>query len=336
MKTMLLLCCSFVFLTQVSDRTEGDDLKIADAPVAVASFGAVVCGDFLYFYGGNAGTAHNFSLEGQNNEFRRIKLENGSEWESLGETPRRQGLALVTHGGKVYRLGGFTARNTADKEQDIISTNEFEVFDPETKQWSKLADLPEPRSSFDAVVVGDTIYMMGGWALMGEDYDSKWHETAWKYDLASDDPQWVKLETPPFVRRANSVGHHDGTVFVIGGMGPKGGPTTQVALYDPASDSWSEGPELPGQAMDGFGSSAFNVGGDLIVSTVNGQIIKPNDDNTEWIKIKQMDAGRFFHRLVAIDNHRFAILGGTDGKTGKLKSVLVYSLDEKDSGTEKK
>lgn len=309
-------------------QTQADDLKIADAPVAVASFGAIVCDDYLYFYGGNAGTAHKFSLEGQNNEFRRIKLENGAEWESLGETPRRQGLALVTHGGKVYRLGGFTARNTADKEQDIISTNEFEVFDPTTKEWSKLADLPETRSSFDAVVVDDTIYMIGGWALMGEDYDSEWHETAWKYDLSSDDPKWIKLKTPPFVRRANSVGFQNGKIFVIGGMGPKGGPSTKVVLYDPSSDSWSDGPELPGIPMDGFGSSAFNVGGKLVVSTFGGQIIVPNEDNTEWIKIKQMEAGRFFHRLVAIDNEHFAILGGTDGKTGKLKSVLVYALDE--------
>jgi hypothetical protein len=79
--------------------------------------------------------------------------------------------------------------------------------------------------------------------------------------------------------------------------------------------------------MQGFGSSAFNVGGNLIVSTANGQILRLGTDGREWTRIHEMDGGRFFHRLVAVDDHRFAILGGTDGQTGKMHQVVVFDLN---------
>ena len=36
-------------------------------------------------------------------------------------------------------------------------------FDPKTKQLESLTQLPEPRSSHDAVVIGDKLYVAGGW-----------------------------------------------------------------------------------------------------------------------------------------------------------------------------
>lgn len=327
-------CLPFLVLLMVAHNSDAQELKIPDSPVAVASMGAAVCDGYLYHYGGNAGVAHSFSKEGQNNVLRRVKLESGSEWEELGKGPRRQGNVVVAYKGKIYRLGGFEATNSSGEDENLISSDEFVVFDPATKKWTALANLPSPRSSFDGVVVGDWLYVIGGWALNGEDGDAEWQETALKINLSKSDSKWEEMKEPPFVRRANSVAVHDGMIYSIGGMGMAGGPTTKVAVYDPKKDSWSDGPNLPGDPMQGFGTSSFNVGGNLVISTLNGQVLKISDDGKKWDKIHQMESGRFFHRLVAVDDHRFLIMGGAASRSGKKKSVLVFDLNQfKSEGT---
>lgn len=304
-------------------KTASDKLAIADMPEPVTSFGAAVCDNYLYVYGGNKGNAHTYAAEGQNSEFRRIKLENGSKWESLGEVPRRQGNALVSHQGKVYRLGGFEAVNKLAKDDEkIVSTTDFAVYDPETSKWTDLAPLPEPRSSFDAVVSGDTLFVVGGWALNGDRDDSEWHGTAWQMDLSQEKLAWKAMPAPE-ERRANSLAEINGKVYLIGGMGDDASPTTTVSVFDTKTQKWSEGPELPGQPMDGFGASSFNIGGRIVVSTFGGQVVQLSEDGKAWEKFHQLETGRFFHRLVPVDDSRFIILGGTSPRSAKQESVLV-------------
>ena len=100
----------------------------------MASFGAVVCDGWLYVYGGHTGGEHEHSAANLSQHFRRIQLEGGTEWQELPMQTPLQGLPLVAHGGKVYRVGGLDIRNptTKDKE-DLHSTAEFAEFDPATK-----------------------------------------------------------------------------------------------------------------------------------------------------------------------------------------------------------
>ncbi len=322
--TMVVL----VILTALTNDLRAQEMKIEDSPVAVASFGAAVCGDYLYLFGGNEGTSHSFSMEGQNDKFRRIKLENGAHWEDLGTVDRRQGNALVANNGVVYQIGGFEARNKTGEEQDMHSSKDFRMFDSTTMKWTSLADLPEPRSSFDAVVMADTLFVVGGWSLNGKGKETVWHDTACKFDLSNPSGSWQPIKTPPVVRRANSVAYFQNKIYVIGGMKKRGGPTTEVAIYDPNSDAWEDGPSLPGEAMEGFGNSSFNVNGRLIVSTASGKILQLSRDGSEWQPIHQLESGRFFHRMVPIDNHRVAILCGVGADRQKQNSVIVLDLDE--------
>ncbi len=304
-------------------------LTLADMPEPVTSFGAAVCDGHLYVYGGNKGNAHTYSAAGQNGEFRRIKLGNGSQWEALGEVPRRQGNALVSHNGKVYRLGGFEAKNKLDEDdEEIVSTTDFAVYDPKASKWTDLAPLPEPRSSFDAVVAGDILYVVGGWALSGDRNDSEWHGTAWQMDLSQEKLEWKSMPAPD-ERRANSLAELNGKVYLIGGMGDDARPTTTVSVFDRQTQKWSDGPKIPGESMDGFGTSSFNVGGRIVVSTFGGQVIQLSEDGKSWEEIQQLETGRFFHRLVPLDDSRFIILGGTSAGSEKQESVLVIDVSAK-------
>lgn len=302
--------------------------SIAEMPVGITSFGGARVGNHVYIYGGHAGDAHHYCAEDQNKTLFALDLENPTEWKAVGEGIGLQGLAMVAHDGKLYRIGGFNARNKDSEEQDLHSVTDFAEFDFNTNDWKMLTPMPTARSSFDAVVVGDTIYVIGGWEMKGEG-KTTWSDSAISIDMSSEDPQWETLPTPPFQRRAISVGYQGNHLVVIGGMQKVGGPTTKVAMYDIESGNWSEGPGLPGeQGMEGFGSSCFNVGGSLVASTYGGNVYRLDEAKKNWQPIHVCDQGRFFHRLLPISDNEFALFGGANMESGKTMNVEVFELDK--------
>ena len=312
---------SAVTTSKATSENKKTAREFTDLPRGITSFGATVVGDWLYVYGGHFGRAHHYSNTSQSDELSRLNLKKLGEWEVVSTGPRLQGLAMVSCGGKIYRIGGFTAHNAEDDEHDLRSVADFERFDPETKKWEKLPSLPEPRSSHDAVVIGDKIYVAGGWQL-GE--NQRWHDTAWAVDLSQPKLEWEALPKPPFQRRALSLGHLDGKLYVIGGMQRRGGPTTRVDTYDPASRKWIPAPSLidplakgeRGQGMEGFGSSADTVGGRLYVSTYGGNLQVLGRDAKTWHTAKKLLDDRFFHRMLQFDNQLF-LVGGASMRAGK-------------------
>ena len=308
--------------------------RLTDLPRGITSFGAAVIGDWMYVYGGHFGRAHHYSNTSQSNQLSRLNLRKPGDWEIVAQGPRLQGLAMVAHGGKLYRAGGFTAHNDEGDEHDLRSIADFVRFVPETAKWESLAKLPEPRSSHDAVVIQDTLYVVGGWRLGGEKPD--WHETAWMADLSKDEISWTRLPDPPFLRRALALGHLDGKLYVIGGMQQKGGPTTRVDVFDPASGKWSQAPGMidtradadRGKGMEGFGASAYTLGARLIVSTYNGnvQVLEPGAG--DWKIAARLQDDRFFHRMLPYDNRLF-LVGGAGMRNGKrlhFEAVELSSL----------
>src|SRR5688500_12139998 len=75
-------------------------------PQAVSSLGAAACDGWLYVYGGHSGKTHSYSTDTVVGTFRRLKIDGGKRWEDLPGGPIAQGLALVEHKGKLYRIGG--------------------------------------------------------------------------------------------------------------------------------------------------------------------------------------------------------------------------------------
>ncbi|MCA9145538.1 MAG: hypothetical protein KDB05_22240 [Planctomycetales bacterium] len=300
--------------------------KYPAIPEMVTSFGAAVAEGSLYVYGGHTGRAHSYSDEAQAKTLRRLDLKNGKAWESLGKGPGLQGLALVAHNNKLYRLGGFAAKNKEGDDNDLWSQADVACYDIASKQWQDLSPLPEPRSSFDAAVLNDKLYVIGGWHLAGET-DSVWHKSALVLDLAADAPKWEALPEPPFQRRALSVAAHVGKVYAIGGMQEQGGPTTRVDVFDVQSGKWSQGPSLQGEGMDGFGSSAFATGGRLYVSTYSGKLQRLAADGQSWEIVKELERARFFHRMLPLSDTQLISVGGASMQSGKFEEVDVIELD---------
>ncbi|MCA8990202.1 MAG: hypothetical protein KDA78_21320, partial [Planctomycetaceae bacterium] len=296
-------------------------------PEPVTSFGAAVLNNSAYYYGGHTGNAHEYSDDGQGKTLFRLELKPGSEWESLEKGPGLQGLALVALNGKLYRMGGFTAKNKAGEDHDLWSQDDFAAYDPKTNRWEDLPALPEPRSSFDAAVLDGKIYIVGGWMLAGAGEES-WHQTAWRIDPANIEAGWEQLPTPPFQKRALSVAAFDGKLYAIGGMTSEGQPTREVSIYSPQTQQWERGPALLGHGMTGFGTSAFAQAGALYVSAFDGTLQRLSAEETKWELIGQFENARFFHRMLPVGDQQLLILGGSNMSVGIFDEPELLDLSK--------
>ncbi|HRE99917.1 MAG TPA: kelch repeat-containing protein [Pirellulaceae bacterium] len=309
----------------IGEPTSGDR-TVAALPQVVTSFGGAIVDGQLYVYGGHTGEAHEYSHVDQDRVLRRLDLKQPeAQWESLGEGPALQGLALVPYGSSVIRVGGFNARNEPGDEHDLHSIDEVARFDEETGTWVALPSLPEARSSHDAIVLDNKLYVVGGWKMAGEG-NTTWHATGWTLDLADDDAKWEPLEVP-FRRRALALAAHDGDLYAIGGMGETGGPTTRVDRFDPETRTWSEVAPLEGEGMSGFGCAAFATGGRLYVSTIRGELQRLAEDGSRWETIRKLPKPRFFHRMLPMDDDHLVIVGGGSMELGKFDQVDIIAID---------
>ncbi|MCY4123478.1 MAG: hypothetical protein OXG72_21430, partial [Acidobacteria bacterium] len=211
---------------------------------AVASFGAVTHDGALYVYGGHVGRTHVHSMDNISPGFRRLVLEPGRTWEELARGPLLQGAIVVSDGAAIYRVGGMTAINATASEPEVLrSSRSAARYSIVADRWEPLPDLPEGRSSHDAVVAGGVLYVVGGWDMRGPDEDSEWADTVLALDL--DDPTGWRAIAAPFKRRAMAAGTTGDRIYALGGLTPEAGPQLRVDVLDIATGEWSRGPDLP-------------------------------------------------------------------------------------------
>ncbi len=295
---------------------------------AVNSFGGAVLGKWLYVYGGHVGKTHSYDVNTTARHFRRLNLEDGATWEELPMEQDLQGLALVTDGKFLYRIGGMVAKNRPGEDHDLHSVADFAKFDPEAKSWTRLAPLPSPRSTHDAVVIGRTVYAVGGWNMRGADEENAFLDHVAAFDLDRPEDGWKSIPQP-FRRRALSAASQDGKLYILGGLvGGAMSVDRRVDVYDPAPGTWSQGPDLPGGGRtEGFGTSAFEVAGRIYFSGASGRIFRLSEAGDAWEAVGAWATPRLTHRLLpGLGDSILAVGGNARGaQTPVIESVPVES-----------
>lgn len=300
--------------------------SVAPLPEAATSFGAVVSGGELFLYGGHTGERHVYTADKVSGAFHRIALKDGASWESLPRGLAAQGTALVAVDGRLYRVGGMAARNLSGEPANLQSLDSAAEYDPATRNWNELPSLPAARSSHDVAVIGRTLYAGGGWRLSGSPNAGVYHTNLAALDLSSGRREW-RLIPQPFARRGLALAAAGGRLYFIGGMTGSNETTLAVDIYDPASGSWTSGPELPKGKLKGFGNSAITVGDRIYVSGLGGDIHALTPGATNWEVVARLQRPRFFHRLLAVDEKTLLALGGED-EEGKIANVEVIHLGQ--------
>lgn len=297
--------------------------RLPDLPVGIASFGAALEGDWLYVYGGHTGETHSYSIDEVSNAFRRVNVRTGGAWEDLPTGPALQGLPLVTHGGYIYRIGGMKALNKQGDADDLESVADVARFDPRSRQWTAMAPLPVGRSSHGAVVVDGQLYVAGGWQLR-HDQKPLWHTTALVLDLNAQRPQWKELPKQPFERRALALEAAGGKLLVTGGLIP-GGMSGQTDLFDLKTQTWSQGPTIPGSRLNAIGMAACSLDGRIYVNGLDGTILSLDPAGGTWRPAGKLDPARFHHHLFALGPDELLTVGGAT-RSDKVLSVARIEL----------
>jgi hypothetical protein len=309
-------------------KTAAEATAFATIPApAVNSFGGAVLGDWLYIYGGHVGKTHSYSEDTTSKHFRRLNLKDRTTWEELPAQQDLQGLALVSDGKALYRTGGMVARNKPGEDHDLYSVAEFARFDPETRTWTALAPLPEPRSTHDAIVIGRTLYVAGGWHMKGGDEEPVFLDSALAFNLDEPEDGWKSIPQP-FKRRALSVADHEGRLYVLGGLiGGVMKVDRRVDVYDPASGAWSRGPELVGGGRtEGFGASAFDIAGRLYVSGSSGRIFRLDESGEQWEAVGAWALPRLTHRLLPGPGGSILAVGGASRAASQTPEIEVVHV----------
>ena len=255
---------------------------------------AARAGRFIYVFGG-------FEPPGETSAATERYDIRRDRWRRVADMPvALNHAAAVAHRGRIYVLGGYSARTGLSREVATLYR-----YEPNNDRWRRLPSAPTARAALAAGVIGRRLYAAGGAAdgtalTTLEIYDFK--RRRWRsgpdmatardhlagavaggrfYALAGRsagtnfdvveayDPRerrWRRV--PPMRKERGGIGAAtvQGRIVVAGGE-ESAGTIREVELYDPATRRWTALPDLPtprhGLGVVARGRRLFTVeGGD--------------------------------------------------------------------------
>ena len=150
-------------------------------------------------------------------------------WTLLAPLPSARGeTAAAVVDGRLYVIGGLTGLAGE-------ATAEVAAYDPLPNAWEAAPPLPAARHHAAAAGLEGIVYVSGG-AGAGTHQPSIWA-------LAATTGEWQELAPMPETRFGHRMVAVEGHLYVVGGIGP----TSDVLIYDPATDTWATGALMPEQ-----------------------------------------------------------------------------------------
>ena len=156
-------------------------------------------------------------------------------------------------------------------DDDPINGETEEPGDPGNWAFVESVNEPMQRHEHAYVAVGDMFYLVGG---RGE-------RPVQQYDPAT--KTWVDLAAPPFQMHHFQAVSYDGKVYVMGAFTegfPDEKPIPHIYIFDPATNTWSQGPEIPEDRRRGAaGVVVHNDQFYIVAGITNGHL----DGHVTWL-----------------------------------------------------
>ncbi|HEX2035178.1 MAG TPA: kelch repeat-containing protein [Chloroflexota bacterium] len=310
--------------------------------------GAVTLGGKIYAIGGqhaeNEGTSNQSTVN--------VYDPSSDSWSEAAGLPVPRGhIASSTFvvNDRIMVIGG----SINDGGCCGLGTAEVSLYDPTTDVWARLPDLPTPRKSPVAALVGNEIIVTTGnpgdatpraesWSLPVAD---RWDRgvpmpmalgevaggvigkllyvvgegspATLAYDLSSG--SWLDpgaLAQRPFPGNHHAAEVYRQQLYLFGGLG---GGEGKVQIYDPATNRWRLGADMPIAAGSSssalIGDEIYVVGGIVDVATTNVAAKYSPGTNT-WTVLAPMKQGRN-HAAAATDGRRLYVFGGRGQGSGE-------------------
>jgi N-acetylneuraminic acid mutarotase len=230
-----------------------------------------------------------------------VEVFDGTQWK-LETTLPGEGLNAPTAsivGDKLYVMGGFKAVSNQP-------TDEVQIYDLQTHEWSMASPLPNPRGGHVAVVLDEKIHLFGG----GNSVSTLANHS--EYDPATD--TWRDLSPLPRSEGSPAAVVLDGKIYVIGGRSGNS-DFGDVYIYDPATDSWSTGPSIEPRGTAGavfYCGGIYLFGGESQAKRKNlDSVLRLDVERNVWETVTPMPAARKFVRAVVFMDSVYIIGGST-------------------------
>jgi N-acetylneuraminic acid mutarotase len=194
-------------------------------------------------------------------------------------------------------------------------------------KWVVGMDMPTPaRYSLTAATVNGVIYLIGGHAMPPGSQVFK-QGLLYRPDI-NNSVAWRRMAPLPFPRAAtNGAVAINGKIYVTGGMDSSGVLTNSLFIYDPATNTWGSGAQMPEASVAGV-SGAIN--GKLYVLITPVQDVKPSfsrlyrfDPVTQSWTIRAASQYNHFAGTGGVIGGKFYVVGGGDDGTIR-RELEVY------------
>jgi hypothetical protein len=182
----------------------------------------------------------------------------------------RGGAGTATYNGKIYIAGG--QHDPPDGVYNPRAKPWFDVYDPATKTWTQLPNMPRARDHFHAQVVDGKFYAIGG----RQTRDTNIVTAVDVYDLSQGTTgTWQTLNTAlPTPRSGFTTAVLGNEILVIGGEGG-GIAHNAVEAYDTATNTWRTLEPMP-TGRHGIQAVVHN-GGVYVAAGANKQGASPTN-----------------------------------------------------------
>jgi N-acetylneuraminic acid mutarotase len=180
--------------------------------------------------------------------------------------------------------------------------------------WTKAAPMPTPRTEVSATLLGDAIYIIGGFDTFG-------HPTniVEVYNIKNN--TWNRATSLPHTLHHTSAASFNGKVYVVGGFrDSQWTPSNRLFIYDPLKNQWREGKPMP-TTRGALTASIINV----ILYAVGGQSFSSSSQSSSsgilatneaydfvsdrWTTKASMPTARH-HAASAVVNEKLYVIGG--------------------------
>ncbi len=297
------------YLAWRDNRDHGLTWKtLSDMPTPRELTANAAVGDAVFAIGG---TKLGFREAGDSDANEAYDTQSG-RWIELAPMPiARSGAAAVAQDLSLYVLGGETS--------DLGGvTGSLERYDVLTDRWVELAAMPTPRWGFGAAIIGDKIYAIGGQNCISE-LCGQTLATVEVYDIRTN--HWSEAAALPEPRTdLTATVALNGKIYIFGGFDPtEKRPSTDVSIYDPSSNRWSQAKPL---SLRRAGASAGVCGQKIVLFdgfTTNftpvrrrAQLYDPANDS--WTSVAAPKFDRAEIQAVSTEGVLYAIGGSTSSR----------------------
>ena len=295
------------------DAPESPWKRLPDMAVPRWEAGTAVLDGKLYVFGG-------YKMPTQSCKRVDVFDPKDKSWRKLADLPSAiSHMNVVLDGRTVWFAGGF---KDGYKGYAIAEVWNYD-FDRDT--YTAAPSLPEPRAGGGLALVGRQLHFVGG-LKKDRDTDAADHWVLDLDELSQGKGQWKSAAPMPEPRNQFSTVTFDGRIYVLGGMfHHDSGQDDQarVDIYDPQTESWSRGADLPTGHSHAEGST-FVQGGRIFILGGMGRIgerrwiddkILALSSNDQWKALGDLPMALSSPVAAVIDDQLYVGGGSPNGAT---------------------